>query len=39
MEKFKYYFFKEGIVTGLAGSQLGLNNTLNGFPESPPYEY
>jgi hypothetical protein len=39
MEKFKYYFFREGIVTGLAGSQLGLNNTLTGFPESPPYGF
>jgi hypothetical protein len=36
---FKDYILREGIITGLAGSQLGLNNTLNGFPSAPPYGF
>lgn len=39
MISFKQYIFKEGIVTGLAGSQLGMNNTLSNFPKVPPYGF
>lgn len=39
MITFKKYIFREGIITGLAGSQLGLNNTLIGFPSSAPYGF
>jgi len=39
MITFKQYTLCEGIITGLAGSQLGMNNTLNNFPQSPPYGF
>lgn len=39
MITFKQYTLREGIITGLAGSQLGMNNTLNNFPQSPPYGF
>lgn len=39
MIPFKQYIFREGIITGLAGSQLGMNNTLSNFPHSPPYGF
>lgn len=39
MISFKQYILREGIITGLAGSQLGMNNTLNNFPATPPYGF
>lgn len=39
MIRFKEYILREGIITGLAGSQLGMNNTLNNFPRVPPYGF
>jgi hypothetical protein len=38
MISFKKYFLKEGIVTGLAGSQLGMNNTSD-IPRTAPYGF
>lgn len=39
MISFKQYLLREGIITGLAGSQLGMHNTLNDLPSEMPYGF